>query len=141
MRQIEESPTRASTRAITRIAMLSKLSDRVQQSQEDYQTLHTDISTQQNAATIPSQNVRTIGGMAHEKSLPINSRRYDIETLIEIGSTVQDYSEVLLKIKPEAIAGKCHFSSLSLRPFPARTLRYLKRASTRGYLQGDFRIR
>ena len=31
--------------------------------------------------------------------------RYDIETLIELGSKVQETSEVLLKVKSEAIAG------------------------------------
>ncbi len=114
MRQLEESPTRASTRATTRMAMLNKISDRVQQSQDEYQTLHANFKPQENpSATLSPQKLGHNEGVADEDNSSVHltscrsvSHRYDIETLIELGSKVQDFSEVLLKIKPEAIAGQ-----------------------------------
>ncbi len=118
MRQIEESPTRASTTATMRMDMLSKISDRVQQSQEDSST---GLQQDSDASLPAASHMLNVEKMDDKRissvKMPGHSslhRRYEISTLLELGSRVQDTSEILLKIKPEAIAGVCAHDLLSL---------------------------
>ena len=114
MRQLEDSPTRASARVTTRIAMLNTISDRVQQSQEQSQAPGHAEALQHKLDTVTSSPISQIPKELTDKGSPplIEAARpspflrYEIETLIELGSGVQEASKVLLKVKPDAIAGK-----------------------------------
>lgn len=106
----EDSPTKASVRAVTRDTMLHTISDRIQQSHEQHQGPVRDEAEQHRQSAASShqenqvpQNEGSLSPGKPTRQLPCP--RYNIERLVELGKNVQVSSEVLLKVKPDAIAG------------------------------------
>ena len=93
--------------------MLNTIYDRVQQSQEHHQAQSHDKATLCELHTTSSTPIPRVHEELAQRNPPSLGQtirpspffRYDPETLIELGREVQESPEVLLKVKPEAIAG------------------------------------
>ena len=117
-RVAEGIATKASTRAVTRNTMLNTISDRVQQSQEQHEALAHNVVLQQDSPSVLRSHGKEPYKVSKGKEIPLleeNLRRlpnhkYEIPTLIELGKDARESSKVLLKIRPEAIAGKSHIA-------------------------------